>query len=301
MTKGRNDWVRPGQAPTFKSPYVTPASAFLRSTFLGFLIPSSRQSEGFVDVQSQPNQGTTFLLYFPTVAADHPPNKLKPWGTQLSLCNESILVVDDDLPMLEVTKRLLEAQGFKVFTAENGEHALVEAERIPEPIALLLTDLKMPRLNGRELAKLLTKYWPGLRVLFMSGNPCLDCGQATGEERAPRVLPKPFSREELIQAVRSTLDVVTEGAVRVGSPSPTAPAQPRQWLLSTIEAAKIQSAVMAADYQALVVESESYAIHNPEFAMRMRALVERFEYEAILDLFQVALPRDPAAFNEGKL
>jgi PAS domain S-box-containing protein len=164
------------------------------------------QSEGFVQVQSAPNQGTTFYLHFPAVDHISPlagaPETALPQGAG---SRETVLVVEDETMVRDLIRRVLETCGYEVLEAMEGEEALRTAEAYPGPIHLLLTDVVMPRMSGRELAEQFRQLRPDTQVLFMSGytdDAVLRHGLA-GKEAS--FLQKPFSPHVLARTVGELL------------------------------------------------------------------------------------------------
>ncbi|OGR90594.1 MAG: hypothetical protein A2V88_02370 [Elusimicrobia bacterium RBG_16_66_12] len=163
-----------------------------------------QQSDGHVDVRSEPGKGTSFEVYLPAVAEALETEEAAPPARLGG--GEVVLLVEDEEPLLRLTARLLAEAGYSVLQAGDAERALaLFRERGPE-IRLLLTDVILPKNNGRWLAEELRKLQPALRVLYMSGY--------TDEVLAPhgvldpgvRFLPKPFTSEVLFRAVRAALD-----------------------------------------------------------------------------------------------
>ena len=129
-----------------------------------------KQSDGYIWVYSEPGHGTTFKIYLPRV--DEPPEGDGPRrtaGGRRRGGRETILLVEDNAALREVTRRQLDACGYTVLLAANGEEALALAGVRTEPIDLLLTDVVMPKLGGGELARRLSALRPELPVLYMSG------------------------------------------------------------------------------------------------------------------------------------
>jgi CheY-like chemotaxis protein len=122
---------------------------------------------------------------------------------------ETILVVDDEPDVRGLAREILEAGGYEVMEAGDGEEALRVAEAYPAPIHLLLTDVVMPRLNGVELASRLTQLHPDTKVLYMSGFLVVGAqpAQAGGVSLEPgaSILPKPFSADGLTRKVHEVL------------------------------------------------------------------------------------------------
>jgi len=166
-----------------------------------------RQHEGFLNVYSEPGGGTTFRIYLPhvtdeeTVDEDAPePEEASTGGT------ETVLVVEDEPALLALVTGLLERLGYTVISAETPEEAIRIAEGYPDTIELLLTDVVMPGMNGRELCETITGEHPDLACLYMSGYAA-DIVAHQGElDEDVHFLPKPFSLAELARAVREALE-----------------------------------------------------------------------------------------------
>jgi two-component system cell cycle sensor histidine kinase/response regulator CckA len=165
-----------------------------------------KQSDGYIWVYSEPGHGTTFKIYLPReangVSVLAPPARplAAPGGT------ETIMVVEDDAQIRGLVRGVLDASGYTVLEARRGEEALREGEHHGGPIHLLLTDVVMPGISGRELAERLAARHAGLKVLFMSGytdQVVVERGMI--EARAP-FLQKPFSPEALRRKLREVLD-----------------------------------------------------------------------------------------------
>ncbi len=120
--------------------------------------------------------------------------------------SETILVVDDDAAVREIIARSLRAHGYFVLEATDGEHALVVAGEHAAPIHLIVSDVNMPEMGGWTLLSQLRGWYPGIRILLISGYP-QDVGSMKDLENTPTAfLAKPFMPDELVQAARDLLD-----------------------------------------------------------------------------------------------
>jgi CheY-like chemotaxis protein len=117
---------------------------------------------------------------------------------------ETVLLVEDEVAVRQLARDILQAGGYRVLEAADGLEALKLAETTSQRIHLLVTDLVMPHMGGRELADEIRKRWSGIRILFMSGYT--DDVIHADVARAANFLPKPFTPEALAQKVRETLD-----------------------------------------------------------------------------------------------
>jgi hypothetical protein len=164
------------------------------------------QAGGRVEVTTKLGQGTSFRLLLP--ATNEPPD-VKAHVTALSLAparGATILVVDDDQAVRRAVVRMLESSGFSVLSARGGQEAIELLEGLERPVHLLLTDMLMPGLRGDELATELRRKRPKLRVVYVTGYAAaalVDEGVASSQLV---VLPKPFTRERLLEVVREVLD-----------------------------------------------------------------------------------------------
>ncbi len=164
-----------------------------------------KQGHGYVWAASDPGRGTTFTIYFPVVTAPTSEATTPPLADQASP-GEVVLVVEDESEVLAVAARALREAGYIVMEALNGRAALDLLERHAGRLDLVVTDVAMPVLNGRELADAVRQRYPTVPVLFMSG-------QASGEAAEPdlgvagrMLLQKPFSPDRLTAQVRALLD-----------------------------------------------------------------------------------------------
>jgi two-component system, cell cycle sensor histidine kinase and response regulator CckA len=160
-----------------------------------------REAGGAISVRSVEGQGSTFRVLLP-VTSELPDEELRKTTTRKG-GSETVLVAEDEAPVRAVVRRILADAGYQVLEAANGEEALALAERHPGKIDLLLADLVMPGIGGKELARRLCNRSPATRVLYLSGyfGP-------SGESEPPQdqFLGKPFTRDELLVRVRAQLD-----------------------------------------------------------------------------------------------
>ncbi len=164
-----------------------------------------KQSGGNISVDSEPGRGTTFKVYLPWVDAAAAATERRP-ALVMGTGSETVLVVEDEDGVRKIAERILRGAGYRVQTASNGEEALRLCEKHDGEIDLLLTDVVMPRMSGRELAERLARTSPKLKVLFMSGYA--DDAIAHGTVLGPgmRLIGKPFAAAELTRRVREALD-----------------------------------------------------------------------------------------------
>jgi len=165
-----------------------------------------KQSDGHISVESNPGRGTCFSIYLPQVD-EEPHAETESRGQETSGCNkETILVVEDEKIVRELVCVVLQEAGYLIHVAENAETAMDLCTRLKEPVHLLLTDVIMPGMNGRELAQRLTKHYGSLPVLFMSGYTDNIIEHHGVLKQGAAFIGKPFTPETLKRAVRETLD-----------------------------------------------------------------------------------------------
>ncbi len=165
-----------------------------------------KQNGGVINVYSEPGIGTTFRIYLPRhgegtevsqpVIADKPVSK----------GHETILLVEDEPMIMEIAVSMLEEFGYRVIPAPSPEQALTIAGEYPEKIDLLLTDVVMPVMNGRELSAQVLAIRKGLKVLFISGYTANVIAQHGVLDEGVHFIHKPFTMNDLAHKVRETLD-----------------------------------------------------------------------------------------------
>jgi len=164
-----------------------------------------KQSGGFIWVYSEPGQGTTFKIYLPRVNEAPPASRKAPAVTSL-LGTETVLLTEDAPALRAAARQILERYGYTVLEVPSSKEALTLAHSCADPIHLLLTDVVMPGMSGRELAERFTAKRPEVKVLFMSGYTD-DAVVRHGVLRpGTAYLQKPFTPETLGRRVREALD-----------------------------------------------------------------------------------------------
>jgi PAS domain S-box-containing protein len=187
--------------PFFTTKKIGEGTGLGLSTVYGIV----KQNNGFINVYSELEQGTTFKIYLPRTeeiveAEGQSDTEAIPKGT------ETVLLVEDEESILNVSKIALEHFGYTVLSARIPGDALDIINRHGGPIHLLITDLVMPGMNGKELAEEIEKREPDIKVIFMSGYTGNAIAHRGILESNVHFLPKPFSINSLAQKVREVLD-----------------------------------------------------------------------------------------------
>ncbi len=205
--------------PFFTTKAVGKGTGLGLSTVFGIV----RQHQGWLEVESQPDQGTTFRIYFP--ASRQPPETIAP-ALDSAPCggSETVLVVEDEDVLRELVLEVLTLQGYTVLEASSGPRAIQVWEQAHGSIDLLLTDMVMPGgMTGRQLAERLRTKSPSLKVIFTSGYSPGMAGKDASLLECPNFLPKPYSSARLAHFVRECLDAPAKLNGH-HSPSPSEPA-----------------------------------------------------------------------------
>jgi PAS domain S-box-containing protein len=167
-----------------------------------------KQSGGNIWADSEPGRGTTFAIYLPRVDehADQDQHKRVKTATPPAGGNETILVVEDDSAVRKSTVEILAIQGYKVLEASSGDEALSIAGRPEIPIHMVLSDVVMPEMNGRQVADRLAQVRPGIKVLFMSGYTDDAIVHYGVLDEGVAYIQKPWRPDQLWKKVREVLD-----------------------------------------------------------------------------------------------
>ena len=163
-----------------------------------------RQNHGFINVASQPQGGTTFRIYLPLDKDTVMPTPEKCQGAVAEGC-ETILLVEDEPAILAMIKRMLERLGYNVLAASSPNEALSTAAQHSGKIDLLLTDVVMPEMNGRQLVAQMRALRPDIETLFMSGYTADIIANQGVVDEGLDFLQKPFSKKELAAKLRDML------------------------------------------------------------------------------------------------
>ena len=165
-----------------------------------------KQNHGYIEVDSRPGQGTTFKIYLPRLeAAVEAPEATMTLAAKLE-GSETILVVEDEDALRTLLCRFFRLYGYNVMEARHGGEALLLCERHPGPIHLMVTDVVMPQMSGKELADRLAPLHPEMAVFFMSGYTDSDLSAYGAPESSQHFIPKPFRPMDLVKKVRDFLD-----------------------------------------------------------------------------------------------
>jgi CheY-like chemotaxis protein len=164
-----------------------------------------KQAGGWIWVYSEPGKGSTFKVYLPRAGGAPEPLAAPVSAAQTLRGTETVLVVEDQPEVRKLTLAMLETQGYRLLQAASGSEALSLCERYPEPIHLLITDVVMPGMTGRELAMRLLTLRPSLKTLYTSGYTANAIAHEGVLDPGVAYLPKPFSPAQLAAKVREVL------------------------------------------------------------------------------------------------
>ncbi|NJN92621.1 MAG: response regulator [Anaerolineales bacterium] len=167
-----------------------------------------KQNGGHIGVYSEPGLGAAFRIYLPRVKVAAPPLVERParLADNLPQGTETVLLVEDEPKVRDLADRLLRRQGYKVLTATNGEEALQVGQAYEREIHLLLTDMVMPQMNGKDLADRFKILRPDIKIIFTSGYTDKAIVHQGILDADIAFIQKPFTVMDLAQKVRAILD-----------------------------------------------------------------------------------------------
>ncbi|MBN1620085.1 response regulator [candidate division WOR-3 bacterium] len=160
-----------------------------------------KQNDGYISVNSELEKGSTFKLYFPRIDDETPEDKDSVENERAVIKNASVLLAEDDPGVRKITKEMLVSLGYDVLTADNGEEAISVFSRRKDEIDILLTDIIMPIMGGKELAEELLKRKKTLKIVYFSGYTENNVLEQKIMEKNFKYLQKPFSIKELYEAL----------------------------------------------------------------------------------------------------
>ena len=188
--------------PFFTTKEVGKGTGLGLSTVYGIV----KQNNGFINVYSEPDQGTTFNIYLPRYIGKTKKTKIEKQQELAFGGRETVLVAEDESAILDLIKIMLEQQGYYVLAAATPGEAIQMAEEHNGELHLLITDVVMPEMNGRDLAKRILSLYPNIKRLFMSGYTDNMIAHQGILDEGVCFIQKPFSRKDLTTKVREVLD-----------------------------------------------------------------------------------------------
>ncbi len=188
--------------PFFTTKEVGKGTGLGLSTVYGIV----KQSDGFIWVDSQPGEGSEFTVFLPQAEAQVAPGNGHAVKSPPSGGSETVLLVEDEADFRELACESLRDLGYRVLTAANGRRAMQLAQETGEPIDLLVTDVVMPGMSGRELVEMVRVHRPAIKILYMSGYTRGVIAQHGVLESGTSFLQKPFMPSDLARTVREALD-----------------------------------------------------------------------------------------------
>jgi nitrogen-specific signal transduction histidine kinase len=165
-----------------------------------------RQNDGFINVTSEPGKGSVFSIYFPRLIGESTQMQVDATAETAIGGQETILLVEDELVILDTVTAMLEQLGYTVLAVSTPNEAIRLAQQHPEKIDLVLTDVIMPDMNGRDLADQLLAHQPWVKCLFMSGYTADIIAHQGKLEEDIHFIQKPFSLSTLAARIRLTLE-----------------------------------------------------------------------------------------------
>jgi CheY-like chemotaxis protein len=166
----------------------------------------AKQSGGFIEVDSVLGSGSTFRIYLPQIHGAKRLKKSEKGIVKTPTGKETILLVEDEDGVRKLAQLVLEASGYKVLSTQNGDEAVQVCHEYPDIIHLILTDVVMPKMSGRQLTDRLIPSRPGMKVLYMSGYTDDTIVRHGIQDAGTNFLPKPYTPVGLAQKIRDVLD-----------------------------------------------------------------------------------------------
>jgi PAS domain S-box-containing protein len=189
----------------FEPFFTTKGAAHGSGLGLATLYGIVKQNKGFINVYSEVGFGSTFKIYLPRDRGSCEGRAEPSIGTAEARGHETILLVEDEIAIMNMAAAMLEKAGYRVMAAPRPTQAIRMARAVTDAIDLLITDVVMPEMNGRELADNLLSHHPGLAVLFMSGYTADVIAHHGVLDEGVHFIEKPFSKQHLLLKVRSIL------------------------------------------------------------------------------------------------
>jgi PAS domain S-box-containing protein len=193
------------QARIFEPFFTTKEKGKGTGLGLAMVYGTVKQSGGYIWVYSEVGKGTTFKIYLPRSEAEVDESSPGRSGVEAQQGTETLLLVEDEEAVRTLVRNVLRKKGYRVLEASQGEEALEFSELYRGRIDLLVTDVVMPQMNGRELARRLVKSRPEIKVLYISGYADNAVWSEGGLDSNGAFLQKPFSPEALARTVREVL------------------------------------------------------------------------------------------------
>jgi PAS domain S-box-containing protein len=169
-----------------------------------------KQNSGFINVYSEPGQGSTFKIYLPRLVTDEDTDMTVPEKKAAAGGTETILLVEDEPMILDMTTTMLEMLGYTVLAAASPDEAIRLAKDHTGKIHLLMSDVVLPEMNGRDLAAQITALYPGIRLLFMSGYTANVIAHHGVLDDGVAFMQKPFLMADMTEKVREVLDMASD-------------------------------------------------------------------------------------------
>ncbi len=165
-----------------------------------------KQNEGVVSVQSEVGRGTTFGVYLPRFVIEGEEQSEAEDDYSPERGDETILLVEDDVTILNMTRHILQGLGYRVIAINNPKEAIISVQESGDEISLLLTDVVMPQMNGRQLSDELKKHCPDLKTLYMSGYTADVIADKGVLDEGIHFIEKPFQKRHFARKIREVLE-----------------------------------------------------------------------------------------------